>query len=1662
MSLISTPASARTAIDRVWDALDAYGFRPESRRSDTFMALCPVHGDTHRSLSVRYDRGNEKVLLNCFTCHADIRELTAAIGLGVKDLFDTPLPERTEGQPRRKPKVRFTAAPKLPPRLTGKSTADVDKFKGAKWEKVTAYPYFNADGTLVEEVIRETATVEGETRKRFKQRFLGPNGRMVAKKPEDFDPVLYRHPEVLQAIAAATRVWLLEGEKDVENAEKAGLVATTNAQGSGSFPKELAEVFREANIAVVADRDVAGYSRAAELHKMLGQVGALVTLYRPALDSDKADLTDHLEAGKTIDQLEVISPNAAQLLAMLGELRKMLTGEGRSDTVQVCHDEIAAQLASGASPSEVQRNVELWAGETVRRVAKMRDHLENTLATVAASTPLERGTVLEAREVIQEAVVVARGAHETAELPIPDALAAPVVPLQRGTRDDGDSEPPRFDGNEFFPGDDGSANEGTRFAVRLGQTVQVKVERDGEDFRYRYIRVFDGWGEVLAASYEDSGHENRATPPTTEITVHFHRWVRDPATGKPLRDENNNIQIEDAVVVWDEEQIRDGSWATSLPWLGTLESTSRRGKDLFWDALYGARPTPSQRTKVYTGTGWRESDLGPYFVHAGGAITAQGALEAPTRLTGGLQRIHLPEPTTEATQLRQAWFESTEIFRGKLPARVIAPLLGLVWQSPFVPVPLITYVFGAPGAGKSSCARQAMHYLAPGLSQENTESPKTILSATNAGDSAIAMTRILANARHVTVLADDFVDTDVRKAVAKFDFLVRAVFDREGRKVGGQRGGVRESPPIDASVIATGQIGLNGSALQRTFTIGLNPGEIKKVDETFEELEQKNRREQRSLLGASLIQWLAKHRDALRAHYAEGPQDTTHTRAQLAKLWRERTAPLPHDPGAKGRMKDAAVNADHGIRLMLRMLVEVGAITQQEATDFHSWADQGIWDALVRQEGGASNPGVMAIELLREALASGAAHLVTTSGDIPDEAEQLGWTQRGRAPQDTWSPNGVRIGAIKDNGDGEPRLYLHPRVMIETITRVANGTGEPITDTVHTIGSSFIAHGWMSADKGGNQTLGRRVEGRFTRVWDIPLSVVTGDNGSGIDTIENDDHTPPTPIDGGSSPALFDAPMAPPAAPAAPAAEPPAPAASMVTPTVTPTSPAAPVAERPTPAPAPTAAPAAAESRPAQSPSEFTAAAAVLHTDGLWLPDGTLTPLERPIEHLGQIAELVAQLRLGTKNGWKNEAGQIYATADAARALGIPVDELPEPERRLGSILHDLTVDHPLILGAREAGYEVGGQDNALSATTRIWKPGESRLQARFVIVPALRDDFQHLISDAPAPATLARRLSLFADALKTPYSINAATTGQDLMFHTAPSKEERIARFTPHKPVPPAEIATLEMDINWHRQPTAEELDHHWIHAYDRGGSYLAGVSGVELGIGEPDFHPNGTRFDKKTPGYWKVLLPERAEWLVPNPIDPINREQNIAGRESWVSTPTLELAIEWGYEFEILEAWTWAKHTRLLDTWSDRIRDARTALDTLDPDAQAARNLLKETYVRSLGNMASFEHHEGKPGFAPERYHAIQARARANILRRVKKIGDDTGRWPVAITRDTILYTSQLTDPDTAWPGEQRNYGRGLGQFKYEGSAPLREQLQFLTGKGRYEGKSHLLELI
>lgn len=1635
MTLTNEPLITRSAMDRVWESLELGGFKPQKRRGDSFKALCPIHGDTNPSLSVRYDRGREAVLLHCFSCDARFDEILGAIGLNPGDAFDSPLPERTQDAPRPRRTTVKPKAPrqKLPARLL--DTAAVEIPKDAKWDRVTVYPYFDADGVLVEEVIREHTVVDGITHKRFKQRFRGASGRMVTTKPANFSPVLYHHSDVLTGIQNGATIWLLEGEKDVDNAIAHGLVATTNAQGANSFPAELAAIFTGTSVAVVADRDTAGYKRAVMLHENLTAVGASVELFQPAVTDAKADLTDHFDAGHSVDQLKPLTLDEARLRSQLGEISRAI------GLVEIARAEAIEQMRYRFGDDEHLAAARIWAAESYTRFQRAVE----LAAEVDLGSPFTT-LVDELGELLRRGAAEVESSHASVDMPSPAGLdkyhqekTSNVITIRGG------SEPPRFLGNDLASDDEGGANEGSHFVVRRGETVQVRRERDGDGYRNRYHRIIRGWAEVQEIFVDDDGSNTGVSGATTEIHLTFYRWVRN-AAGKPIFDADGQPQIEESAVRWDAEKLRDGSWAQSLPWPAMLESSTRRGKDNAWDAIFNARPAPSQRSTVYTTSGWRESDAGPFFVHAGGAIAKGGELNVRTNLPDSFHPFKLPAPSQESKDLREAWIAGTSPIIDELPARVMAPLLGVVWESVFERVPLITHLQGGRAAYKTSIARVACQYFAPEL---NYHGKREILSGANMGGTTIGLIRSLATANHLPVLIDDIApDGDVKRAQKKLSELARLIYNGTGRVTGKQRGGVTSDQPSHATVITTGEMGITGSAQTRMLSIPLDPGAIKNGSQTFGDLERRTARDARGLLGSSLIRYIAEHRDQLRAEAQDAADNPNDPKTRFT-YWQRRVSTLPHDEGLRGRLVEIAMAADHGIHLMLRMLVGAEAISRTEANTFYQWAIDGIFEAVSLQDSSSGDPAEQLLGYLREALASGSAHLTDVDGGFPENPSTKGWISRGSGDYATWNPSGPRIGVIKEV-DGEKRVYLIPSVVLGVANSIAQRADETFAETSVSISSAMASHGWLRSDNSGKRGVGRRIGGQLMRVWDIPLTVIEGFDG---DEPGEDSTTPEPNID----PTLFDAPGHSVADVVAdsPADQSPATAAQ-----TTPQTP--PVADTSTAAQAlasPDSDQLAVKTRSASvaTTTPFRASLAVLDTDGLWLPDGEFVQLSEPIRHLGDFTKIVSELKLGTKNGWRNEDGQIYLTAAAALELGIAVDQLPAPNHfDFTKTLQDLTRDHPLITGAFDAGYQVGGKEKVLNATTRIWHSGNDRLRARVVLLPALKDDFKHIVADDPTPTTIARRLQRFADALQAPYAVSASSTGIDLMLTLHWRDRQKL--YAPSEPVPPAEIATLEADIDWHRQPTETELKHEFVHAYDRGGSYLAGISGLELGIGSPTYFAEGRAFDKRLPGYWRVEMPEKAEWLTPNPIDPRHRDADIAGKLTWVSTPTLDVATSLGYEFQVTEAYVWEEHSRILDTWYGRVRDARTALDTPDVDDQAARDLLKEVYVRSLGLTASFDHHKGRLGFAPERYHFIQARARANIIRRIHQIGNDTGRWPVAISKDTVIYTSDSPDAIASWPGKPEHFGRGLGQYKYERSGMLTDHLPFLTGHGRYEGKDHL----
>ncbi|OKH76715.1 hypothetical protein EB73_02145 [Mycobacterium sp. SWH-M3] len=507
--------------------------------------------------------------------------------------------------------------------------------------------------------------------------------------------------------------------------------------------------------------------------------------------------------------------------------------------------------------------------------------------------------------------------------------------------------------------------------------------------------------------------------------------------------------------------------------------------------------------------------------------------------------------------------------------------------------------------------------------------------------------------------------------------------------------------------------------------------------------------------------------------------------------------------------------------------------------------------------------------------------------------------------------------------------------------------------------------------------------------------------------------------------------------------------------------------------------------------------AAVLDADGLWMPDGTKIELTEPVTHLGHVAELAYTHNLGYQlappRGDKpayGEPGQIWITEKACRGFDIDVDALMEakPKRR-DELMREITQGIPFVTEAINDGWRLGGAKDEDTATwlgtwTRVFPADKKRKGVWVAVIPGMAsrgdsgEDVRNvpiLIDkttedgiEVPPPHIIARRLKLFADAHRFPFKLNAGVTAIDLMVACRP-QGTTIADWCNGPLAPstfevPFTVNDVERDFNWTRIPTADEKKCRYVHAYDRGGSYPAAIAGLELPIGDPVHCPDGSVFEDparmkellKSPGLVTIVVPEAQDWRVPFLLNPAGLQ--FTGPKP-VTTARLDRAVKLGYKPTIVEAYSWPEHARVLNGWYERIRDASTMLDTDDPDAQAARNQSKVVRSVGIGLMGSDPNLKGKTGYDPMKRLSIIGKASANIAYRFEQIGQDTGHWPVAAEKDTVLYVSDNPDPQAAWPGKPENYGRGFGQYKHEGSALLSEHIEYLNG-GAYKGKSALLD--
>jgi len=310
-----------------------------------YYTRCPAHeGPDDDSMS--FTLGDEgQLLVTCHSQDCEYEQIMASVGLSPGDGFARPNPRRSVGaHPKAKRALRGSRSSMGKAKRTGRHASPTKKGRSVASQERVTYNYRDEDGNLDRQVVKtiELNTAGEKVGKKVAQRrpveggfayttkggwFESKDGRKYQRvaDPEDprpskdavlvSDPVrhlLYRLPEVNEALTAGDTIFVVEGEADVETLQTLGFCATTNAGGAGKWRKEHTEQLAGANqVIIIPDNDDPGRKHADQVGKSLADAGIDVRLLELPDLEEKGDVTDWVEVGGTKDDLDDLIENAS-------------------------------------------------------------------------------------------------------------------------------------------------------------------------------------------------------------------------------------------------------------------------------------------------------------------------------------------------------------------------------------------------------------------------------------------------------------------------------------------------------------------------------------------------------------------------------------------------------------------------------------------------------------------------------------------------------------------------------------------------------------------------------------------------------------------------------------------------------------------------------------------------------------------------------------------------------------------------------------------------------------------------------------------------------------------------------------------------------------------------------------------------------------------------------------------------------------------------------------------------------------------------------------------------------------------------------------------------------------------------------------------------------
>lgn len=497
---------------------------------------------------------------------------------------------------------------------------------------------------------------------------------------------------------------------------------------------------------------------------------------------------------------------------------------------------------------------------------------------------------------------------------------------------------------------------------------------------------------------------------------------------------------------------------------------------------------------VFTHVGWRVIDGVPHYLHAGGAINAQGhrgdiACQLPFPLRG----YCLPTPPTGDT-LRQAIRESLDLVHKGLDDRITFPLLAAIFRAPLGMCDFALFLAGLTGTFKTELSALALQHFGPTMNARNL--PANWASTGNAIE-ALAF-----SAKDTLLIIDDFAPSGSANDVQRLQREAERIFRAQGNNAGRLRmqadTTLREERPPRGLILSTGEdVPRAHSIRARLVVLDIRRGDIPSA--TLTAMQATATKGKYASAMAGYIRYLAQHYEAVQNDF-----DT-----KRGVLRTEFTKGNSH-----ARTPSAIADLALGLHHLLAFALDTEAITKKERDEFWQRGRTAFRELISAQaeHHEAANPVDQFVGLIQSALANGRAHLAGEDGNVPNiNPRALGW--RTHLHPNTMQPCGTLIGWMNVEKNC---IYLDPNSALAVVQQFAELQGQTFALTHSMLARHLHERGLLAriTETGGKKRYKVRVQlaGARREVWCIALATLLPDFGApSASKDESLDETEPEP-----------------------------------------------------------------------------------------------------------------------------------------------------------------------------------------------------------------------------------------------------------------------------------------------------------------------------------------------------------------------------------------------------------------------------------------------------------------------------------------------------------------------------------------------------------------------